>query len=92
MDYEKLMEKARATNAKRDNDDRLSGAGAPEDHGAWALLVTAIDAIKAGVVRDDWNAIAEGQAMLERIVDKYQPVKMPRGFGLHPRVKGAEGN
>lgn len=63
-DYEKLLIEARKTNAERDASDRASGFAAPGDTGILVLLDTAAAAIEAGITTDDFETVAEGQAML----------------------------
>lgn len=64
MNYKELLSKAKATNAKRDQDDREVGFQAASDGTPDMQLRTAIGAIEAGIVTDDWDCIAEAQAML----------------------------
>jgi hypothetical protein len=64
MDYEKLMRKARKTNKDRDKMDKESGFASPNVN-LMACLTTAMAAIQAGISTDDFETIAEGQAMLE---------------------------
>ncbi len=86
MDYDKLMKRARAVNRKRDVGDRKMapfhrtmnkiGAqfpiepGAPSDLRIVDHIRTAMMAIECGIKTDDWNNIAEGQAMLEEVVQR----------------------
>lgn len=67
MDYNKIMQKARKINAKRDAIDRKAGFGAPPDGPLDLYIRTAMGAINAGISLEDWDCIAEGQAMLEEI-------------------------
>lgn len=67
MKYETLMAKARRTNAKRDQDEREVGFAAPSDCTPDLQLRTAMMAIQAGIEMDDWDCIAEAQAMLEHL-------------------------
>jgi len=68
MNYQKLMEKARQTNKERDQIDQNSGLGTPDISPA-ILLRTAMSAIECGIVQEDWNCVAEGQAMLEKLAE-----------------------
>lgn len=68
-DYERLLTEARKTNAERDASDRASGFAAPSDAGLLVLLDTAAAAIKAGITTDDFETVAEGQAMLLGVID-----------------------
>jgi len=65
MDYEKLMEKARETNSARDAIDTEFGHKNMNDVYPQVVFLTALEALRAGIVTDDWNAIAEGLALLE---------------------------
>ena len=68
MDYEKLMRKARRINAKRDKEEREVGFAAPGDGDDNSLFLrTAMSAIECGIKTDDWDCVAEGQAMLETL-------------------------
>ena len=62
--YEKLLIEARKTNTERDASDRVSGFAAPGDASVLVLLDTAAAAIRAGITTDDFETVAEGQAML----------------------------
>lgn len=64
MDYESLMAQARKTNTHRDGVERKNGLIAPSDATPLDQLRTAMSAIRAGIITDDWNAVAEGQDML----------------------------
>jgi hypothetical protein len=66
--YYNLMKRARKMNRMRDEGERAIGFGAPSDNEVWQHLRTAMSAIEAGIKCKDWNAIAEGQAMLEKII------------------------
>lgn len=72
MDYEKLIVKARKTIKHQERIEREMGLIAPGDWGSFDLLRTAFMAIRCGIETDDWDAVAEGQAMLEIILDKYK--------------------
>jgi hypothetical protein len=65
LNYEELMQKARKTNAERDEIDRKAGFATPGDGASILLLRTAMSAIETGIVTNDWNSVAEGLAMLE---------------------------
>jgi hypothetical protein len=70
MNLEQVLAKARAVNAGRDADERAMGLKAASDADAFELLGVALAAIEAGVSRDDWNAVAEGLAMLHQVREK----------------------
>lgn len=80
----KLLDKARRTNAHRDEIDHQSGFAPPGEPGCdrdggnrstpredlISLLATAHSAIECGMRTEDWNAVAEGAVMLEDAVNK----------------------
>lgn len=66
--YDDLMEKAREINKKRDKDDEQMLYAAPSNNEVWKHLRVAYEAIKSGMITDDWQAIAEAQAMIEQII------------------------
>jgi len=59
------MVKARETNASRDEADHRHGFAAPGEAGLPDLVKTAMFAVAAGIITQDWRCVAEGQAMLE---------------------------
>jgi len=67
--YEKLMQKARETNQERDQADKHGGFATP-DVTVNLLMRTAMGAIECGIKTEDWNNVAEGQAMLEQLANK----------------------
>lgn len=67
MNYEELITKARATNKKRDQDEREVGFKAVSDCTPDLQLRTAMSAIQCGIAIGDWDSIAEAQAMLEHL-------------------------
>ncbi len=67
MNYENMMKKARDTNRKRDNVEREVGYAAVPDCPPDLQIRTAMSAIQAGIASNDWNCIAEAQAMLEQV-------------------------
>lgn len=67
MNYNELMQKARKTNAKRDQSEREAGFLANSNCSPAMQLRTAMMAIQAGITTNDWNCIAESQAMLEQL-------------------------
>lgn len=64
MNYLELMEKARHANKERDD---IDGGFARPDANPIILLRTAMSAIECGITLEDWNCVAEGQAMLEQL-------------------------
>jgi hypothetical protein len=71
MNYDELMKKARETNRQRDKMDGFNYASLPPS----VVIDTAKMAIKAGIVTDDWNAVAEGLAMLEDMQSRFIVVR-----------------
>lgn len=65
----RLIEQARATNAKRDAGERSEGYATPHDGPADSRLQIVILALVAGMGTRDFNAVAEGYCML---VDYYR--------------------
>lgn len=65
--YNQLMQRAREVNARRDESERKMGLGTPDQGPLSLQLRTVMSAIQAGIISEDWNAVAEGQAMLEVI-------------------------
>lgn len=72
-DFDKLIAKARHTNARRDAQEHRAGFAAPGDANfpgivsSWDLARTAAMALQAGMKTKDWDCIAEGYLMIERI-------------------------
>ena len=62
-----LVTRARKTNKQRSEDERQSGLTTPEGRGKLLLLQTAKVALWCGMSVSDWNAVAEGYAMLETL-------------------------
>jgi len=71
MNYEKLLKAARKTNAERDKMDAQFGGNPLSNERSLEIIRIAIEAIKAGIIRDDWNTVAEAQAMLISLVDRF---------------------
>ncbi len=69
-DYDRIMEKARKTNAERGEADKESGFANPGETPPSSHIETAMAAIEAGIRTSDWNAVAEGQAMIEAILER----------------------
>lgn len=70
MNYETTMRAARMINAQRDKSDRRNGFATPGDGPIIEHIHTAMMAIEAGIKSGDWSAVAEGQAMLESVVQR----------------------
>jgi hypothetical protein len=70
MNYEQLMRTARKTNAERDEIDHQADFTRPEAGPPILLLPTATSAIESGIRTNDWNSVAEAQAMLEALVKR----------------------
>ena len=69
--YQKIMAKARKTNKRRDIQDDKYGDGKPDSaaDGIIMFLRTVMIAISCGIKMENWNNVAEGQAMLEQLMD-----------------------
>jgi hypothetical protein len=70
-DLEKLLAKARKTNARRDASDRKRGFAAPEDCPPFVFFKTAMSAIETGISASDWDCVAEGYVMLEAFLNRF---------------------
>jgi hypothetical protein len=68
MDYENLMKKARQSIKEHDKIDTENGFISPSLN-LMICLTTAVAAIQAGIATDDFEPIAEGQAMLEEALE-----------------------
>lgn len=68
MNYEAMMEVARATNRKRSADERRAGWASPENCSLVEHLRTALAAVEAGVKTTDWPTVCEGIGLLELAV------------------------
>ena len=75
MDFEKLVEKAKKTNAKRDADDRKFGFAPPKECPIDVHISTALEAVKAGIITQDWGTVAEGWAILEEVLERIPRTK-----------------
>jgi hypothetical protein len=64
--YRALMTQARAFNDQMDATEHEVGFSTPVEAGPRQLLLTAMEAIKAGIGTEDWTCVAEGQVMLEQ--------------------------
>lgn len=67
MNYEVAMKKARATNRNRDRAERKAGWLPVSECPPESQLRTAMEAIRAGMTLEDWECVAEAQAMLEHL-------------------------
>ena len=70
--YQALILRARIVNAERDEEERAVGFAAPCSdlrslEGISSAMRTAISAIVCGIDLDDWNAAAEGLAILQDV-------------------------
>lgn len=77
MDFDKLMAKARATNASRDAAERSFGWAAPPDISPEMHLATAASAIECGIRVKDWECVAEGLAMIQDVLEAVNPARKP---------------
>lgn len=66
MNVEKLLEKAKKTNAERDAIDRKAGAATPLDMGVREVMRVAIAALRAGMRTTSWDCVAEALVMLDQ--------------------------
>ena len=71
-DLRTIMTIAELTNHERDAVDRRNGFAAPSDGPDDTTLRTVIQALTAGISTEDWDAVAEGTAMLGALA-KYRP-------------------
>ncbi|MEA1966692.1 MAG: hypothetical protein U9N77_00480 [Thermodesulfobacteriota bacterium] len=82
MDYQKLMKKARATNDRRDKEERDFGYAPPTDGTVDIQIRTAMCAIFSGIGCNDWDNIAEAQVLL----DNAHKALTGRGYKLEERI------
>ncbi len=68
MDYNTLMKEARKTNKERYNME-LEGCFESLNVSLMAYITTAMSAIQTGITTDNFETIAEGQAILEQAVE-----------------------
>lgn len=68
MNADQLIAKARKTNAQRDRSEARSGLVPLSKAPAEEIIRTAMEAIKAAIVTEDWETAAEAYAMLEGLV------------------------
>ena len=62
--YKKLISDARSTNAYRSRSERENGLMPADEVESFKFLRIVESALQAGMRTGDWNAIAEGYAML----------------------------
>ena len=65
--FNRLLAQAAKTNRERDQMERELGFATPNDGPPYLRLGTGIAAIEAGLLLEDWNAIAEGLDMLYKL-------------------------
>lgn len=75
MDYQKIMRKAHKTNSQRDKDETAFGWVAPTNCPIDLHLRTAIEAIRSGIMSNDWDCVAEGQDMLSSIHERMKGIR-----------------
>jgi hypothetical protein len=80
--WKRLVLQARATNAKRDADERALGWAAPADTVPLDELRTGLEAVSCGLATADWRAVAEGFVMIQHAETRLQEALPPRGAGI----------
>ncbi len=70
-EFTDIMARARTTNRERDLIEKACDVPVPRDCGPAAYLTAAIDAIECGVMVRQWDAVAEGLAMLQDLKGRY---------------------
>ena len=70
-----LVEKAKRTNQTRDQWEREAGFCAISDEEPWQQVRTALFAMEAGLIGGDFDAIAEGYAILDNLAIALAPEK-----------------
>lgn len=70
MNYDTLMAKARKHNARLDAMDRKAGNANPAQCPPIQTIRTAMEAIRCGIAIDDWDCVAQGQAILEELCSR----------------------
>lgn len=63
--HAQLLARARKTNRDRDRSEREAGFASPDSGDLASWLRTIAQALAAGIAQEDWNAVAEGLAMLQ---------------------------
>jgi hypothetical protein len=81
-DIQQIMARAERTNLDRDRDERMWGFASPGDCDDALLMRTAVDALQAGLVRRDWDCVAEAADMLAKRAN-YHPWKTSNKGGRH---------
>jgi hypothetical protein len=82
MDYDRLMRKARRHNRKLDAVDARYGNASPSQVVPSLQVRTVMSAIECGIKTGDWNCVAEGQAMLETLVEMVFDAECRQGYWL----------
>lgn len=67
---ERRIKSAAKTNLHRDKHERKLGFAAPGDSGMLSYLRNVDSALTCGLELDDWDAVAEGTAMLRDIISR----------------------
>lgn len=70
-EFTDIMARARSTNRERDLIEKACNIPVARDSGPAAYLKAAIDAIECGVMVREWDAVAEGLAMLQDMKGRY---------------------
>lgn len=63
-----LITRARHTNDQRTASEHEHGWASPDDLGTYGVLDTALIALEAGMVTEDWSCIAEAYVFVESVV------------------------
>lgn len=69
--FDAIMERARQTNRHRDAIAKSCHNPVPRECGPAVYVAAAMEAVETGVRVRDWDAVAEGLAMLEDLREKY---------------------
>ena len=70
MDYKKLMSEARQFNAKMNKADEQAGFKTPGESPLSSHVQAAMMAIQCGIKTNNWDAVAQGQAILEDVIER----------------------
>jgi hypothetical protein len=76
MTFKERIEKARQHNEAFDKIDRQHGNATPAEAGSSALFATGMEAIKAGLHREDFDMVAQGYLMLRQFRDRFDVVRV----------------
>lgn len=71
--YQEMMIEATVRNARMDKADRAAGFATPAEAGDRLLLATIASGIESGMRAQDWQTVAEAQAMLLQMIRAKTP-------------------